>query len=268
MWRTWLDAARGPLAAGGALPPFPPTDGVVGLQVTAPVDDLEPWFDDAVLSSVNVGQCVIRRVSGTALQVDAGLRVVEVRGVEAWTSVRGGFISGERVLLAESTWHRHAAGLAIAPCLLTAADCLFTATNTGPALVLDAEVELGEVAATFASNADIPFAMPPSPLYREPGPLTVPPSVIGGSLAPVAPVDLRLVDDALHDLAVRVPGDDLETPVFLGAHVPDVEQRCELRDPLPVPVDVAPAAVPGPFVDYRARDARSLLASWSTAPGG
>lgn len=258
-WRSWLDARAS--LGDDAAPPLPEPDDVAGLHVCAPVDELEPWFDDADPGPLRVSQCVLRRISGTALQLDGGLRACEVRGVEAWTSVRGGWVGAERVLLAQSTWHRHATGLVIAPCSLTAVDCLFTGIAAGPGLVLDDQVELDEVAATFAAGNAIPFEAPPGQPYRNPGPAAVPASVLTGSLAPAAPVDLRLADDGLHDLAVRVPADDPEVPAFLGAHAPDVDERCDLRDPLPPPRPPGAArAEAGPFVDYRARDARSLLA--------
>jgi hypothetical protein len=261
-WRDWLEAGRGPLAVGGALPPLPAAEDTAGIHVSAVVDEFEPWIDEDEPGLVQIDQCVLRRISGTALQVDGGLRDVQVRGVEAWTAVRGGWLGGERVLLAQSTWHRHGTGLEIGHCLLTAADCLLTGIATGPALVLDDEAELGPVVATFAAGNQPPFRPEPVPLpYVAPGPASLPASVFAGGLAPPAVIDLRLAGDELHREAQRVPGDDLESPVFIGAHAPDTAHRCDLRDPLPPPpAGGGPGAEPGPYVDYRARDARSLLA--------
>lgn len=261
-WRDWMEAARPELAGGGDLPPVPAATDVAGLHVCSPVDEFESWIDDDEPGLVQVAQCVVRRISGTAIQVDGGLRDVQLRGVEAWTAVRGGWMGGERVLLAQLTWHRHAAGLQVGPSLVTTADCLITGIGAGPGLILHDEAELERALATFSSRSQPPFRPEPEPLpYRVAGPVTVPPSVLTGSLAPAADVDLRLVGDDLHRQAERVPGDDAEAPVFLGAHAPDTEHRCDLRDPLPAPPPESPPAIePGPFVDYRARDARSLLA--------
>ena len=94
---------------------------------------------------------------------------------------------------------------------------------------------------------------------------------------PAAAVDLRLAGDELHDEAGRVPNDDEDTPRYIGAHAPDTDDRCVLRDPLP-PADRVPARrpEPGPFVDYRALmpaastrsmvdRSRRVLPGWSEA---
>jgi hypothetical protein len=268
-WRSWMEAARPRLLDGGQLPPLPAAgdpghaEDVVGLHVCAPVGESEPWVDASDPGVVGVSHCVLRRVSGTALQVEGELRDAEVRGVEAWTAIRGGWVDGERVLLAQLTWHRNHTGLRLGPCALTASDSLFTGTVSGAGLVLGDETELAHVAVAFATASGPPFEPEPAPLpYVTAGPAGIPPSVLSGGLAPAVAVDLRLAGDALHRLAERVPGDDSEAPVFVGASAPDAEQRCDLRDPLTQPP--APAAAPpdgaGPFVDYRARDARGLLA--------
>ncbi|SDZ14804.1 hypothetical protein SAMN05444365_10623 [Micromonospora pattaloongensis] len=276
-WRAWLEQLRPWIADGaGTGPPAPiPTadpahvDEVTGLHVCAPVEDFEPFLTDVTASAdggdagaVTVAASALRRVSGTALQIEAELRDVEIRGVEAWTAVRGGSVRGERVLLAQATWHRMHTGLEFGPCLLSTVDALLTGVVGGPAVVTGPETDLADVLVTFAAAAPPPFRPAPDPLpYTVPGPAGIPPSVLAGSLAPAAVVDLRLADPRAHDVAVRVPGDAERTPTVLGAHPPGQPGRCALRDPEPPPPpSVDPPPVPGPPVDYRARDARSLLA--------
>src|SRR5262249_15599134 len=163
-------------------------------------------------------------------------RDAEVRGVEAWTAVRGGWVDGERVLLAQLTWHRHHTGIECGPCALTLANSLITGIDVGSGVVLSsASTDLEVVLATFTSRPVSPIRPEPVPLpYIEAGPSGVPAAVLGGALAPEAPVDLRLQPrHALHSAARRVPGDAATEPPFLGAYAPDTDGRCDLRDPLP-----------------------------------
>ena len=267
-WRAWLDRLRPWLEGSSAVPPAQRAaddpahvDEVTGLFVGAPVDGGEPWPDGGDPGAVLVTGCAVRRVTGTAVQVQAELRDVELRGVEAWTALRAGFADGERLLLAQDTWHRHRTGLELGACALTVADALFTAVVEGPGIVLGPDTVLDRALAAFAGAAPPPFQPPPDGLYAVPGPAEIPPSMLTGTLPPAESVDLRLADPARHRLAVRVPGDPDGAPVFLGAQPPEVAAGCVLRDPEPPPPPPAePAQPPGPPVDYRARDARALLA--------
>lgn len=261
-WRDWLDLARAPLATGADLPALPASDDVAGVHVCAPGDEGAPWLGQGDHGPVVLTQCVLERVSGTAVQVVADLRDVEVRGLLAWTALRLGHVEGERVLLAQSTAHRVGVGLAFGPCSLTAACTLVTGVVTGPGVVLGEQTEVDDAVAVLTAGGLPPFAPAPDPHpYVDPGPAGLPPDMTAGALAPAAPHDLRLADPALHALAVRVPGDDDDSPVWLGALAPDVDGRCELRDPAPPPAAAVEGAPPGgPVVDYRARDARGLLA--------
>ncbi|MFB9316981.1 hypothetical protein [Cryptosporangium minutisporangium] len=268
-WRSWLDRVRPWVGDGtGVGPPGPfatadPThvDDVAGLHVCAPVDESEPWLESVTdAGEVIVAECVVRRVSGTAVQIDGELRDSELRGVEVWTAIRSGHLAGERIRLAQLTVHRVQTGLQVAAGALTAADSLLTGVVDGAALVPGVQAEVDAALAVFATGAPPPFQLPPEPLYVTPGPVGIPPSVLAGGLAPSVAVDLRLADPTRHALAVRVPGDGDDVPVYLGAHPPDADAHCALRDPdpplTPVPPPVPP---PGPPVDYRARDARGLL---------
>jgi hypothetical protein len=270
-WTLWIDEARAALVDGGTLPPLPSSAGpehqedVVGLHVGARVTEFEPWIDLADPGAIFVEQGVLRRISGTALQVEGELRNVEVRGVEAWTAVRGGWVDGERVLLAQLTWHHHHTGIACGPCVLTLVNTLITGIDQGPGVVVSgSETDLEVVLATFVSRPVFPLLAEPEPLpYRQPGPASaVPPVVLSGALAPDLAVDLHLrPNHALHAEAERVPGDDATEVLFVGAHPPDSESRCDLRDPLALPpLPPAEHVLPSPVVDYRARDARSLTA--------
>lgn len=294
--RTWLDLASAPdsaqpdwlmaASAGAALAALPAITGpghaeeVVGLALAAPAEITDPSAG-SLPGAVEITGCALHRVSGTALQVDAGGRPVAVRGVQAWTSLRGGWIDGEAVLLAQLTWHRHGTGIELGPATVQLVDVIVTDIGAGLPVVGG---DPGDAAlAAFTGRHDTgtpgigwPFRWAPLELavaadldadaelvrlYLDPGPLApLPPEVVAGDVAAPADVDLRLpAGSQLHARAVRVPGDG-DVATFLGAW-PDAQSACTLRDPLvaPAPEPVA-VRTPGPLVDYLARDARSLLA--------
>ena len=241
-------------------------DLVRGLDVEAPVGELAPFVDaDTDAGPVRLTGCVLRRVSGIALAVDADLRDVEVRGVETFAAARAATVRGERVTVSETTWHRLQQGIAVGPCSLTLLDSLVTQVAVGPVLVLDGEAEVVAVTATFGLPAD------PSPLvsglpdgglpYIDPGPAGVPASLAQGRLVPEVAVDLRLTAaSGLHSLAVRTPGDPPDRPAHVGASPPGAAAGCDLRDPLAVAEpEPAPAAPPGPVIDRSTKDGRGLL---------
>lgn len=281
--RSWLDLiGSGALLSGEAGPVLPGTgapghaEEVCGLAVIA-----APAAESDRSGAIDVVGCVLHRISGTALQVDAEDRPVVVRGVEAWTSVRGGWIDGEDVLLAQVTWHRHRTGLELGPATVQLADVIITDIELGLPVIGGDTGDLALAAFTGRSQppqpgegwpfrwAALELAVPADlgpgaevvRLYLRPGPRTaLPASVVAGGLAPATDIDLRLpAGSPLHRLARRVPGDGAD-PAFLGAW-PDVETGCTLRDPLLFGPAAAPVpSVPGPLVNYLARDARSLLA--------
>lgn len=241
-------------------------DAVRGLVVTAPVSELAPWVDDDTdAGPLHVTGCALRRVSGTALTVDADLRDVGIRGLEVYGAAHAAHLRGERVLVAETTWHRLARGLDVGPCSLTLADSVVTGVAQAPALALDGETTIETVAATFALPADpapLLDALPGDLLpYLDAGPAGVPAALAEGRFVPDVPVDLRLDPVAgLHARAVRVPGDPPGRPAHVGAHPPAAPAACDLRDPLVVAEPAPePPAPPGPVLDRLARDGRGLL---------
>lgn len=288
--RSWLDLAGGTgdgpdwlgaATAGDALLALPALgaaghdEEIAGLALAAPGDV------EGGPGAVEVTGCVLNRVSGTALQVDAGGRAVAVRGTQAWTALRGAWIDGDDVLLAQLTWHRHRSGIELGPASVRLVDVIITDVETGlPVVGADpADVAIASFTGRNApaeTGTGWPFRLAPLELavpadlgtgaelvrlYLNPGPRTpLPPGAVAGGLAPAADVDLRLPPGSpLHRRAVRVPGDGAVTP-FVGAW-PDTVAGCTLRDPLVTPLPPpAPPATPGPLVDYLARDARSLLA--------
>lgn len=239
-------------------------DLVRGIDVVAPVSELAPWLDaDTDAGAVHLTGCVVRRVSGTAVQLDADLRDVEVRGVETYEAARAASLRGERLVVSETTWHRLQRGVEVGPCSLTVVSTLVTAVAEGPVLVLGPECEVVEVTATFGLPADpapLVSALPGGLPYTDPGPPGVPASLAQGRFVPEVAVDLTLADGDLHDLAVPTPGDAPGRPPHLGAHPPRRAGTCDLRDPLVVaePGPVPPPA-PGPVIDRTAKDGRGLL---------
>ncbi len=241
-------------------------DAVRGLAVSAPVSELAPWVDDDTdPGELRVTGCALRRISGTALDVDADLRDVEVRGVEVYSAARAATLRGERITVTESTWHRLQRGLSLGPGTLTLVDSLITEVATGPALDVGPEGVVASAAAAFARPADpapLLAALPDGLLpYVEPGPAGVPASLAEGRFVPEVVVDLRLAPAAgLHASAVRTPADPPERPVHVGARPPVATAECDLRDPLTEPPDPVPEHMrPGPVLDRLARDGRGLL---------
>ena len=177
VWRTWLGDAADALAAGTDLPAWPSAgdpgyvESVAGIHVCAPVDEGADWLEATDPGPVEVAQCVLERVSGTALQVVADLRDIELRGLLVWTAARAGHVEGERVLLAQTTVHRVGSGLASGPCSLTAADSLVTGVANGPGFVLGPETELVAAPTVLATGGLPPFEPEPAPAaVRRPRP--------------------------------------------------------------------------------------------------
>ncbi|RKH55923.1 baseplate J/gp47 family protein [Corallococcus llansteffanensis] len=265
-WSEWLAAAlealTGSVVGPLTLPVFPSDGDVVGLHVAAPLGGLEPVLDAGTPGEMTVEDCSLFVITGTALQLEGGLRTALVRRTEAWTSVHAGWLQAEQLLLAQLTWHRHAHGLRLGPGEVRAYDSLFTAIVGAP-FVLETDAELSASPALFAEGAAPPFLeVGPLP-YVTPGTPQGPPVLLTGVLPPPETVDLRLVPDAAVARAgVLVPGDGPRDPApFVGAWAPDVVPGCDVRDPQPRPWLAAPERpAPGALVDYLARDARSLLA--------
>ena len=272
-WATWADAVaaaiRGGAGAGAGLPAPPAPDAadhteqIVGVCVVAPVSEYEPWLTTATdAGPVVVADSTLRRISGTALQVAAELRDVRIRGIDAWTSVDAAWIDGERVQLAQGTWHRHHRGIAVGGTELTVSNMIVTQIDEGPGIRPRPETVIAAAAGVIADAPDVPGSdLPPAQgPYRVAGPATaVPQVVLDGGTAPRREIDLRLSDVTLHDAAVRVPGDPLDAARYIGAYPPDADPRCELRDPLPASATPASAPLPSPVADYRVRDAHGLL---------
>jgi hypothetical protein len=268
LWQAWGAAAVDALASAVvgplALPAPPAASSVAGLHVDAVVDELAPLLDVASPGAVRVEDGSVRVVSGAALQIDGGLRAALVRRIEAQAALQAGWMSADEMQLAEVTWDRHGGGIHFGPGELRVYDSIFSRV-TGPPLDLDAETELAAALAVFATGAEPPLReLGPLP-YVSPGPADLPAELLAGTLPPVAAGaagDLRLAPGAtVATAAVAIPGDDPGTEVSVGAYPPPRDPGCEPRDPLARPAPPAAAAPASlTLVDYRARDAKSLLA--------
>lgn len=253
-------ALDSPNLGRAGLPPFPEgaaRSEVVGLHVAALIDALA-WVQLEQPRSLELEDVVLRRIGGTALQVEAGLRPAELRRIEAWTSARAGWLQAENLLLAEATLHRHGERLLLGPGNVRVLDSLFSGTPGGAAPALDPEADLVQVAGAFASDAAPPWRTLAELPYRDPGPPALPDA--DGSIPAATSVDLALRPEAAALHAAAVPVDGSGATPFVGAHPPDAPAPCHLDDPEPRAWRPAAAQWPSdPVVDYRARDARSLL---------
>lgn len=267
---SWLSAAPTLAASlvdqGLIALPRPGTPGhaeeIIGLAVTAPVSDATDWLGRDDPASVIIESGIFHRISGTVLQLDTALRDVGISGTEAWTGVDAAWIDGERVQIANVTWHRMHRGMDARQSAVTAVNSLITSISNGPGLFV---ANGGDIAggATFATLGTAPLMPAPLPLpYVNAGPASVvPPAVVNGALAPAAVINLGL-DPAtgLHDLAIPIPGEAVDLPVHMGAIPPFVGGCCTFVDPDPQsPQMHVPAPEPSPFADYLGRDARAFL---------
>ncbi|MFV0524150.1 MAG: hypothetical protein ACK5RL_06600, partial [Acidimicrobiales bacterium] len=253
-------------------------DAVSGLDILAPVSESAIWVDESnPPGPVEVTGCALARISGTAVTIDGDLRDTLIRGVEVYAAARAASVRAERVIVAETTWHRLQQGLAFGSCSLTMVSSLVTGVADGPAVEFGPETEVALVRAVHAQPRDpapllaalpdgtaggVPGGLP----YVAPGPDGVPPALAEGRALPPSAVDLRLVPGSpLHAEAVPAPADPPDRQPHLGAHPPLRPPACDLRDPLEPPLEpVAIVARPQPVLDRLARDGRGLLGVMQT----
>jgi len=272
-WQTWGAAFLADLdddAIARETPPPPPavTD-VVGLAITAVVDDVEPFLDQIEAGDLAVIDSSVRVVSGSAVQIEGALRPIWLRRLEVTTAVLAGYVQADRLLIANTTWDRLGSPLVLGAGEIVACDSIFSRiTSSASPVTLDADVDWVESSnqAVYADRESPGFRAFGALPYMTPGAPALPPALLAGSLPPDEPLDLRFVPGTpLHATAVEPPPDDLDLTdderLFVGAHPPEVPAMCDLYDPERPIVGAAVAAkLPDPVVDYRARDARSLLA--------
>ncbi len=240
---------------------------VVGLAVTAMVDDIQAFLDVGAAGDVAVIDSSVRTVSGSAIQLETGLRPAWLRRTEVSTALRAGFVQADQLVIANTTWDRLGAPLSIGPGEVRAYDSIFSrVAATAEPIALDPDADWIEAKALFADTSSQRFDALGALPYVEAGAAAIPAPLAAGQLPPPEQVDLHLSPGStLHRSAVPPPADDLafsaDTRLFVGAHPPDVPALCDLYDPLRRSTGAAVGAVPpSPVVDYRARDAPSLLA--------
>lgn len=258
----WGAQIRGRFAIDATLedvPAFPSGDAtreIVGVHV-----GVLPHALDAVWSlephAVRVDDLVVQRVAGTALEVETGLRAAELRRIELWMCARPGGLQAENLLLAEATLHEHLEVLRIGPGNVRVFNVLCSGSLANSTPVLEEEAELETVRATFVTGATSPWVALEGQPYVLPGP-AAPASLASGVVPPGSDVDLSLAPDSpLVNAGVIVDG---EGPAFVGARAPNSPLPCHLDDPEPrVWREAEPAWPADPAVNYRARDATSLL---------
>lgn len=262
-WAAWAQALVQALASAVSttlvLPPPPLAEATIGLHVSAIFEEVVPFADAFAAEPLEVADSAVAGVHGAAVAIEGGLRTTSVRRVAVDHAVCGAYLQGDRLIIANTTWHALRAGVLAGPGEIHAYDSLFSAIEGTP-LALDADAEWLAFAKLWADHEDLRFAALGAMPFRDPGGPVPDPWLPG---AAVALADLRLVASSrLHAEAVEPPPDlrDGEPrPPFAGAYPPEAGAQCDLYDPLADPHAAAPVAPPpSPVVDYRARDATAL----------
>lgn len=265
-WATWVASAVPTLAAAVSptitLPPVPAPLATIGLHVLASFEEVVQFVDDFAAEPLELVDCSVRAVHGGALAVEGGLRTTSVRRLAVDHAMQGGYLQGDRLVLANTTWHELRAGVLAGPGEVHAYDSIFSHVGDGTAepLALDPDADWMTFQVLHADSEGLHFAPLGATPFRDPG------GPVPDPWAPdsaIAPVDLRLVEGSpLHGLAVAPPPDALDTDQrkpFDGAFPPEAEALCDLYDPLRLgDPAAAPVPVPSPVVDYRARDAAAF----------
>ncbi len=268
-WQSWSTSILADLANDtwprDDAPTLLDATDVVGLAVTVVVDDVQPFLDELIAGDVAIVDCTVRVVSGSAVQLVTGLRPAWVRRVELSTALRAGYLQADQLVLANTTWDRLGAPLAIGAGELRAYDSILSRITGAAPIVLDPDADWGEARAVYADASSNWLEALGALPYVKPGDPALPPALIAGALPAPEDIDLSLVESStLHKTAVPPPPDDLELTddlrLYVGAHPPAVAQACALYDPLPPEVELSVDDLgPSPVVDYRARDAKALL---------
>lgn len=272
-WQSWAAAALADLGDDTTprsdAPVLLDAHDVVGLAVTSVVEDVQPFLDELVAGDVAVVDCTVRVVSGSAIQAEVGLRPVWIRRTEVSTALRAGYLQSDQLVIANATWDRLGAPLAVANSEVRAYDSIFSRVAGGSVpVVLDADSDWGETKAVYADATSDHFAAYGALPYVSAGDPAMPAALVAGNLPPPDPIaiDLSLVPSStLNASAVAPPPDELELTddvrLYVGAEPPAEPATCNLYDPLPPKsAPLVEDTRPSPVVDYRARDAKSLLA--------
>jgi hypothetical protein len=262
----WADDA-GPPPGSIVLPALHGVAAVIGLQVTAVVDETDPTALTVQRPALTLMGASVHRVGGAAVCVEGGVRSVVVRRVDVWAAASAGYLHGEELLAAELTLDTLGKGLTFGPGDVTVFDSLLTRIASGPAITLGQDATLTRALAVF-TDATSPLEDPRiSHLgalhYQTPGATAVDPGWTTGAVppAPAQPIDLSLVPSAdLDGKAQRVTGDPPGV-AFIGAFAPDQPPAADDRDPETRPAPPRTAGVASsPLTTYTARDAGALLA--------
>ncbi|MBZ0238596.1 MAG: hypothetical protein K8M05_40160, partial [Deltaproteobacteria bacterium] len=252
------------VAADITLPAAPLATETIGLHVTAVFEQVVQFFDSFAAAPLAVADSSVSAVHGAAVAISGGLRTTSIRRLAVDHAMRGGYLQGDRLVIANTTWHQLRGRVLAGPGEVHAYDSIFSQIADGVAdpLVLDPDADWIAAQVLHADLEGLRFAALGATPFREAGGPVPDPWT---PLSVIAPVDLRLVEGSpLHGLAVVPPPDALDpldrTP-FDGAFPPETEALCDLYDPLrPGGAAAERVPPPGPVVDYRARDAAAFSA--------
>src|SRR6185436_19176781 len=145
-WQGWAAGVLADLADDAtpraSAPALLAASDVVGLAVTCVVDDVQPFLDELFAGDLAVVDSTVRTVAGSAIQLETGLRPAWLRRCELSTALRGGYAQADQLVVANTTWDRLGAALAIGPGEVRAYDSIFSrVTSASGPVALDHDTD-------------------------------------------------------------------------------------------------------------------------------
>ncbi|HND29715.1 MAG TPA: hypothetical protein PLA94_06935, partial [Myxococcota bacterium] len=247
LWESW----------DGRMPPPSPVR-LYGLLISAPVLPDDAVLDEGEPAAILLQDLVLRRIGGTALQVAAALRPLQVRRTEIVQAARGALIASDSSFWMAGSFHQLREGLCVGPGELFFYNSVFTSIADSQPLRLGSESRLAGGGGIYAEvGGSLWRSLPTALVYLSAPSGNAPASLESGDIPSGSSMDLR--PNPSMPTSVAVPG---EAGIYprIGAWAPNQSQAKLAEDPLRSPLTEAPKPVALPPVDSLARDYPRLLA--------
>ena len=238
--------------------PLPAPVRLYGLLISAPVLPDDAVLDEGEPAAILLQDLVLRRIGGTALQVAAALRPLQVRRTEIVQAARGALIASDSSFWTAGSFHQLREGLLVGPGELFFYNSVFTSITDNQALRLGSESRLAGGGGLYAElGGSLWRSLPTAGVYLSAPAGAAPISVETGAIPPSSSIDLR--PNPAMPASVAVAGEASVHP-HIGAWAPSQSQAKLAEDPLRTPLSEAPKPVALPPVDSLAHDYPRLLA--------